>query len=107
MWSCGLGLISSVRTVNGNPTMLDLGGIPAILEVRANGTLELRDMLLKNVASEAQLHAANSTIIRPDFTRVSGAPDINSSAYSSHDLIKTPLLPSSSLNRSIPIQPPC
>ena len=63
-----------MRAVNGNPTMLDLGGIPAILEIRANGTLEMRDMLLKNVATEAQLHLANGTTIQSDFSQVSGAP---------------------------------
>ena len=65
-------LISCACAVNGNPTMLDLGGIPSILEIRANGTLELRDMLLKNVATEADLRAANHTALRPDFSRVAG-----------------------------------
>ena len=51
--------------------MLDLGGISSILEVRANGTLELRDMLLKNVATEKDL-SADFTFIRSDFARVSG-----------------------------------
>ena len=54
--------------------MLDLGGIPLILEIRANATLELRDMLLKNVATEKDLRAAEATYVRPDFLRVSGAP---------------------------------
>lgn len=54
--------------------MLDLGGIPSILEIRANATLELRDMLLKNVATEKDLRAAEATYVRPDFLRVSGAP---------------------------------
>ena len=52
--------------------MLDLGGIPAVLEIRANGTLEMRDMLLKNVATEDQLHAINQSYLRLDFSRVSG-----------------------------------
>ena len=59
--------------VNGNPTMLDLGGIPAVLEIRNGGYLELRDMLLKNIATEQDLKSPNFTsYIRPNFTRVSG-----------------------------------
>ena len=59
--------------VNGNPTMLDLGGIPAVLEIRNGGYLELRDMLLKNIATEQDLRSPNFTsYIRPNFTRVSG-----------------------------------
>lgn len=51
--------------------MLDLGGISSILAIRANGTLELRDMLLKNVATERDLRA-DPAVLRPDFARVSG-----------------------------------
>lgn len=35
--------------------MLDLGRIPAILNIAANATLELRDLLLKNVATFGDL----------------------------------------------------
>ena len=66
--------------------MLDLGGIASILEIRANGTLELRDMLLKNVATEAQLRAANQTALRPDFSRVSGMRLTPLAHQSSHAL---------------------
>ena len=53
--------------------MLDLGGIPAVLEIRSGGYLELRDMLLKNIATEQDLRNSNFTsYIRPNFTRVSG-----------------------------------
>ena len=53
--------------------MLDLGGIPAVLEIRNGGYLELRDMLLKNIATEQDLKSPNFTsYIRPNFTRVSG-----------------------------------
>lgn len=41
--------------VNGNPTMLDLGRIPAILNIATNATLELRDLLVKNVATIGDL----------------------------------------------------
>ena len=61
--------------------MLDLGGIPSILEIRANGTLELRDMLLKNVATEDQLQASNQSYLRPDFSRVSGTAPDNSQQF--------------------------
>jgi hypothetical protein len=51
--------------------MLDLGGIPAILEIRSNGTLELRDMLLKNVATMHDLKAGlGQSYIRPNFSEV-------------------------------------
>lgn len=52
--------------------MLDLGGIASILEIRANGTLELRDLLVKNIATEASLNETNVPYLRPDFTLVSG-----------------------------------
>ncbi|CAL8462804.1 g2337 [Coccomyxa elongata] len=45
----------TIRSVNGNPTMLDLGRIPAILNIATNATLELRDLLLKNVATFGDL----------------------------------------------------
>jgi hypothetical protein len=44
--------------VNGNPTMLDLGRIPAILNIRGNATVELRDLLIKNVATMSDISMA-------------------------------------------------
>lgn len=46
-----------VYAVNGNPTMLDLSYIPAILNINKNATLELRDLLIKNIASLGSLAA--------------------------------------------------
>ena len=64
-----------LHAVNGNPTMLDLGGIPAILEIRVNGTLELRDMLLKNVATVHDLKTSlGQSYIRPNFSEVGMSP---------------------------------
>lgn len=37
--------------VNGNPTMLDLSQIPGVLNIQKNATLELRDLLIKDVTS--------------------------------------------------------
>ncbi|EIE27156.1 kinase-like protein [Coccomyxa subellipsoidea C-169] len=45
----------TIRSVNGNPTMLDLGNIPAILNIQSGASLELRDLLVKNVARQKDL----------------------------------------------------
>ncbi len=42
--------------------MLDLGNIPAILNINTDATLELRDLLLKNVATQRQLADARPSI---------------------------------------------
>lgn len=73
--------------------MLDLGGIPAVLEIRNGGYLELRDMLLKNIATEQDLRNLNFTsYIRPNFTRVSGMlswPSFYAEAGSSYGVYNT------------------
>lgn len=52
--------------MNGNPTMLDLGNIPAILNIQSGASLELRDLLVKNVARQKDLQdyqrAANDSL---------------------------------------------
>ena len=73
--------------------MLDLGGIPAVLEIRNGGYLELRDMLLKNIATEQDLKNPDFTsYIRPNFTRVSGMlswPSFYAEAGSSYGIYNT------------------
>ena len=59
------------NAVNGNPTLLDLGGIPSILEVNANASLELRDLLIKNVAPTPALRNATRNALAR-LTYVSG-----------------------------------
>jgi hypothetical protein len=50
-------VLDGVLAVNGNPTMLDLGNIPAILNIDTNASLELRDLLMKNVATQKDLQS--------------------------------------------------
>jgi hypothetical protein len=57
--------------VNGNPTLLDLGGIPSILDINTNGSLELRDLLIKNVAPISSLRNATCAALER-LTFVSG-----------------------------------
>lgn len=57
--------------MNGNPTLLDLGGIPSIVQINSNASLELRDLLIKNIATAASLQSASRnalqrlTFVRP------------------------------------------
>ena len=60
-----------LAAVNGNPTLLDLGGIPSILQINANASLELRDLLIKNVATRSSLKNASRTALAR-LTLVSG-----------------------------------
>ena len=73
--------------------MLDLGGIPAVLEIRNGGYLELRDLLLKNIASEQDLKKPDfMSYIRPNFTRVSGMlswPSFYAEAGASYGIYNT------------------
>jgi hypothetical protein len=51
--------------------MLDLSGIPAILHIRSNATLELRNLLIKNIANLANLTTYPYNVSQP-LTFVSG-----------------------------------
>jgi len=52
------GALPALRAVNGNPTAVDFQGLKWVIIIGANGTLELRDMIIYNYALRG---AANNT----------------------------------------------
>jgi len=44
------GALPALRAVNGNPTAVDFQGLKWVIIIGANGTLELRDMIIYNYA---------------------------------------------------------